>query len=223
MKANSVKINSRHYCCYDSWDFAVLYFFFKNAQKFWRRITNNKIYFGLKIMKIFLLFGQNIPFRYFSLIVLIEGWTKLKSVGFGHIFLIKIFLISGIRTQQYNVSMTSEFAILIQILFKGMWDSYYLSLDGQLKCSKLIGDGYKGYCKPNQQKNIRKFCILSILNLKNNVRLTLTTPTSKYHLDVRESSDQCFTGFLLRLIEKIKAHFFRKLFHVTLNKSYSVL
>jgi hypothetical protein len=51
--------------------------------------------------------------------------------------------------------------------------------------------------------------------------MNLTTKTLKYRVHVSQLSLQCFPSFFLSLLsEKIKAHFFRKFFHVTLKNSY---
>jgi hypothetical protein len=67
------------------------------------------------------------------------------------------------------------------------------------------GDNKVNY-RRNHQKKCSKFLsfFLSIffkMNSKNYVRFNLTTKTSKYHLDVNQLSDQCFSGLL---IEKSK-------------------
>jgi hypothetical protein len=54
------------------------------------------------------------------------------------------------------------------------------------------------------------------MKFKNNVSFNRTTKTSKYHLDVRQLSDQCFSS----LLTKNQSSFFRKCSRVSLKKSY---
>ena len=70
----------------------------------------------------------------------------------------------------------------------------------------------------------KKSFFLSVIfkmKFKNNVCFNSTSKTLKYHLNVSQLSDQCYSGFLLSIPTKKSKHFFFvEIFFLGLQKNY---
>ena len=109
------------------------------------------------------------------------------------------------------------YLVLQNFNIKGVLVDGFMRPQGQYKCSKMSRNDNKVHYRPNHQKNFRNFAFFRFflriffkMKFKNNVCFNLTTKTPKYHLDVSQLSDQCFSSFLLSLLTKKRSIFFRK-------------